>query len=149
MKEKKKVKRKARLWPMCAVGQLFARVSLPPSWFVQQKRGIEIKMEALRMEQHPIKWCRTYLFEFHKNTDLLFVYFEETCICSIFTKFWNICEYMLLFESSLGCNKWSKKKKNMLTKRALHIRTKKSHCIFNIGYFLCSEATISETNALY
>lgn len=41
---------------MCAVGQPLALVSLPPSWFVvQQKRGIEISVEALRMEQHPIK----------------------------------------------------------------------------------------------
>lgn len=65
---KKKSQKKAWPWPMCAVGQPFALISLPPSWFVvQQKRGIEISVEALRMEQHPIKWCTTFfIFIFRK-----------------------------------------------------------------------------------
>jgi len=53
MKEKKKSQKKSlTLTYVCSR----SAVSLPPSWFVvQQKRGIEISVEALRMEQHPIK----------------------------------------------------------------------------------------------
>lgn len=49
MKEKKQSKEKLDRDP-------YALISLPPSWFVvQQERGIEISVEALRMEQHPNK----------------------------------------------------------------------------------------------
>lgn len=55
MKEKKKKQSKEKLEPDLCV-QPYALISLPPSWFVvQQERGIEISVEALRMEQHPIK----------------------------------------------------------------------------------------------